>query len=118
MKFGFKNVRTMALWRVREALDPEQIGGSQMCLPDDPEMLADLTAVTFRVDGSTIVAESKEDVCARLGRSTDKGDVVCMGWTAGATISTDGAKWDAERAQMHINGRRPQVIKASRFRGR
>ena len=116
-KFIFKNKRTMALWRMREALDPEQAGGSPIMLPDDQEMLADLTAVTFKVVGSTIVAESKEEVCSRLGRSTDKGDVVCMGWTAGPTSSTDGAIWDEQRRQMmpFTGQRRPQVIKSSRF---
>lgn len=112
---GFKNRRTMALWRLREALDPGQLGGSPIMLPDDPEMVADLTAVTFTVVGSTIVAESKEDVCARLGRSTDKGDTVCMCWSAGATASTDGAIWEKQQKEMrHPLGRRPQVIKPTR----
>lgn len=112
---SFKNKRTEAIWRLREALDPGQVGGSPIMLPDDTEMVADLTAVTFEVVGSTIVAESKEDVCARLARSTDKGDTVCMCWNAGPTASTDGAIWDEQRRQMMPLGRRPQVIKSSRY---
>lgn len=110
-QLSFKNKRTETLWRVREGLDPNQAGGSSMMLPDDPEMLADLTAVTFEIRGSEIVAEDKKAVCARLGRSTDKGDTVCMCWSAGPTASTDGAIWDEERRQMRpfAGGRRPQV---------
>lgn len=82
-KLAFVNKRTASLWRFREALDPDQDGGSPIMLPDDPELVADLTAPTFEETPRGIKAESKEDVCARLGRSTDKGDAVVMAWTAG-----------------------------------
>lgn len=110
---GFKNRRTEALWRMREALEPGQAGGSPIMLPDDNEMVADLTAPTFEIINNTYVAEPKEDVCARLGRSTDKGDAVCMCWSAGPTASTDGARWDQVRRSVEmggrLGGRRPQV---------
>ena len=113
-QLGFKNVRTMLLWRTREALDPNQVGGSSVALPPDPEMVSDLAAVTFSVIGSTIVAETKEDVCDKLGRSTNKGDVVNMLLSSGATASTDGAIWEEQQKQRrHVLGRRPQVIKPS-----
>lgn len=117
-KYGFANQRTMALWKMREALDPDQVGGSQIMLPDDAEMVADLAAVTFEIKGSTIHAEPKDKVCARIGRSTDRGDVVCMAWTGGATASTDGAIWDEERKSRprYAAGRRPVVIKPTRDR--
>jgi hypothetical protein len=76
-------------WQFREALDPEQVGGSPIDLPPDNELLADLAAVHYEVinkghEGQFIKAESKESVCDTLGRSTNKGDAVVMSWYAGA----------------------------------
>lgn len=113
---AFKNRRTEALWRMREALDPDQAGGSPIMFPDDSELVADLTAPTFEIVNNVIVAEPKDDVCDRLGRSTDKGDTACMCWTSGPIASTDGAKWDQLRHEMglggRLGGRRPQAILA------
>jgi hypothetical protein len=48
-------------------------------LPDDPELLADLTAPTFEVRTTGgILIESKDDIRKRLGRSTNKGDACVM----------------------------------------
>lgn len=87
--FQFTNIRTQLLWQFREALDPEQRGGSPISLPPDNELLADLAAVHYEVisraqDGQFLKAEAKEKVVARLGRSTNKGDAVVMAWYAGA----------------------------------
>jgi hypothetical protein len=63
-------------------LDPGQPGGSPIALPpDDAELVADLTAPTFEVVPNGIKVESKQDVCERLGRSTDKGDAVQLAWS-------------------------------------
>src|SRR3546814_3250182 len=56
---------------------------SPIALPPDPMLVADLTAPTFTVPPRGIKVESKEDVCKRLGRSTDRGDAVVMAWSAG-----------------------------------
>lgn len=87
--FKFTNIRTQLYWQFREALDPDQVGGSPIDLPPDNELLADLTAIHYEViqrghEGQFIKAESKESVCDRLGRSTNKGDAVVMSWYAGA----------------------------------
>lgn len=89
--FRFSNMRTQLLWQFREALDPEQPGGSPISLPPDSELLVDLTTVRYVVtskQGNTqvIQAESKEDVVDRLKRSTNKGDAVVMAWFAGAKM--------------------------------
>lgn len=83
-KFRFRNKRTMAYWKFREALDPDQDGGSPIALPNDPELRADLTAATYEIGPHGIEAESKEDVTKKLGRSPDKGDAVVMAWTRGS----------------------------------
>jgi hypothetical protein len=80
---GFYNKRSQVIWQFREALDPNQDGGSPIALPRDPELLADLTAPTFEIGSRGIQVESKEKVVARLGRSTDKGDATVMAWSGG-----------------------------------
>lgn len=82
-KFKFSNVRSAAIWRFREALDPGQPGGSVIQLPPSATLLADLTAPTYEPDSKMITVESKKKVCERLGRSTDEGDAVIMAWTKG-----------------------------------
>lgn len=87
--FRFTNLRGQLYWQFREALDPEQVGGSPISLPPDNELTADLAALHYEVvnrghEGQFIKAETKEDVCDRLGRSTNKGDAVVMSWYAGA----------------------------------
>lgn len=99
--YCFANKRAEAYWRFREALDPLQAGGSQICLPDDPKLVADLCAPCFTIkkskNGLEILIESKDDIKARLGRSPDRGDAVVMGWTAGAKSETDGKIWHDAR---------------------
>lgn len=82
-KFTFKNARSAAIWRFREALDPGQPGGSVIMLPPSTTLAADLSAPTYEPDAKEIVVESKKKVCERLGRSTDEGDAVIMSWAYG-----------------------------------
>lgn len=96
----FTNKRTEAYWRFREALDPSQEGGATIALPDDPVLMADLTAPTFEITRQGIKLETKEDVVARLGRSTDKGDAVIMSWSAGPKFMADGGEWIARRDSL------------------
>lgn len=113
-QLGFFNKRTEVIWRMREALDPSQAGGSPIALPPSPTLLADLTAPTFKqVPGGKLQVESKKDVCDRLGRSTDEGDAVVQSWSAGPTYVTDGDAWRAQSAQRQrerMGSGRPKVI--------
>lgn len=70
----FANMRAQAWWGLREKLDPSS--REEWALPPDEEMVADLSAPTWRLTSSGIVIESKEQIRLRLGRSTDKGDSV------------------------------------------
>ena len=114
-KYRFTNTRSAALWMFREALDPGQPGGSPIALPLSPRLTSDLTAPTFEVVANGIKAESKEDVCKRLGRSTDYGDAVVMAWFNGAREATDALEW-IEKHGYKNGGRRgfPKVIGSSR----
>lgn len=106
-KMKFVNVRSAACWTFREALDPAQEGGSPIALPDDPVMVADLTALTFDPTPNGIKVITKEKVCELLMRSTDKGDAIIMSWWSGPKMITHYHEW---RADQRINRvKNPQV---------
>lgn len=107
-QIGFFNVRSEALWRFREALDPDQRGGSPIMLPDDPVLLADLTAPTFEVTSGGIKAEAKEDVCARLGRSTNRGDAVMQAWMDGPKAGSHLREWGIPGVSSEEMGGEPR----------
>ena len=113
-KLHFTNKRGAALWLFREALDPGQPGGSPIYLPPDSLLVADLTAPTFEPTPNGIKVESKEDVCERLGRSTDHGDAVIMSWFEGPKETTDALDWATRLEMKRGLGRRPVVIGGSR----
>ena len=71
----FFNMRSMVIWRMREALDPAN--GELICLPNDPELIEDLCCARWTFTKQGIKVESKEDIIARLHHSPDKGDAVC-----------------------------------------
>lgn len=68
-RLRFKNQRSELVWRMREALDPANNTG--IALPPDPRLLADLTAYTWELVGSTIYVASREEIIAKIGRSPD-----------------------------------------------
>ena len=82
-KLTFTNSRSQAYWEFREALNPEQDGGSHIELPNDSRMLAGLTAPTFEIRGVKIEVEPKEKVKEKLGYSPDEADAVVMAWWGG-----------------------------------
>lgn len=71
----FKNLRSYIWWLIREALDPAH--PESLALPPIDELTGDLTAPTFvYLSDGTIQVESKPDIKARIGRSTDFADAV------------------------------------------
>jgi hypothetical protein len=105
-KLGFYNTRSKAIWMMREALDPAQPGGSRIALPPDPKLTADLTAPTLDMEFNGIKVESKEKVCERLGRSTDRGDAVVMAYYRGMRMeNVPGGFPNRNRAPQVIIGR-------------
>lgn len=79
----FANKRAEAWWRFREALNPDQPGGSILALPDDTELRSDLATPTFEVTQKGLQIESKDEIRKRLGRSPGKGDAVVMCFAEG-----------------------------------
>ena len=79
----FANKRAEAYWRFREALDPDQVGGSPVTLPPDPELRSDLAAPTFEVTVRGILVEDKKKIREHIGRSPGRGDAVVMCYSEG-----------------------------------
>jgi len=79
----FANRRAAAWWKFREALDPDQSGGSIIALPPDPVLRADLAAPVYTVGPRGILLEDKGKVRERLGRSPGKGDACVMALSEG-----------------------------------
>ncbi|UCG87925.1 MAG: hypothetical protein JSW71_05110 [Gemmatimonadota bacterium] len=70
----FRNRRAEMYWTLREKLERGEVS-----LPDDQELVADLSALryAFTQDGR-IQLESKDEVRKRLGRSPDRADAVAL----------------------------------------
>lgn len=77
-KLSFCNLKAEAYLRFREALHPDQPGGSPICLSDLPEVRADLAAPRWTLEARGIQIESKDDIRKRLGRSPDIADAIVM----------------------------------------
>lgn len=100
----FFNKRAEAWWRMREALDPGQEGGSPIALPPDPVLLGDLAAPRWSLKTRGILIEDKDQIRKRLGRSTDRGDAVVMAWSEGEKIAA------RKHSRGTGTGGRPQVV--------
>jgi hypothetical protein len=99
----FANRRSRAYWRFREALYPGQLGGSPIALPaNDPELVADLTAPTFKVGPQGIQIEPKDQLIKRLGRSPDRGDAVVMAWEEGLKQANVPGGWAGLHKQQQV----------------
>lgn len=75
-KLKMRNVRAEMYWRMRDALDP--LGGDDIALPNDPELLADLCSARYKVTASGVTIEEKDEIKARIGRSPDVGEAVML----------------------------------------
>ena len=99
---AYSNKRAQAYWQMREALDPSQLGGSPICLPDDRELLADLCSATFKITPRGIQIESKDDIKKRIGRSPDAGDAVVMCWVEGLRGLTPQSNFKSYRPKHNL----------------
>jgi len=78
-KLRFVNKRAESIWKLREALDPAQEGGSAIALPpDDAELKSDLASFRWELKPNGIQIEAKEKIKERIGRSPDRGEAVVM----------------------------------------
>jgi len=107
---NFRNVRAEMYWLMREALDPT--AAEPIALPPDPELLADLTAVRYKVvtlgNKTAIQMRSKDEIREALGRSPDKGDAVAMTFVTGVLTPKEAKKeksWRERLLKGHRNNK-------------
>lgn len=73
----FVNLRAALWWMLRERLDPTK--PDALALPPHDGLTGDLVAPTWTVTSAgRVQVESKDDIRARLGRSTDYADAVAL----------------------------------------
>jgi hypothetical protein len=122
-KLKFTNKRSAAYWGFREALDPDQPGGSPISLPEDSRLLAGLAAPSFEVTPQGIKLEPKVKynpqgkvtggVKAKLGFSPDEAEAVIMSWHEGPKETTHALEWIDQKqsrrgfAKVINSGRQP-----------
>lgn len=68
-RLGFTNLRSELWWKMREALDPTNNTG--IALPPSTQLLTELCAPTWKLQGPLIRVESREEIIARIGKSPD-----------------------------------------------
>ncbi len=107
-QMGFKNKRAQACWQFREALDPDQEGGSPIALPPDPELLDDLVSSRYHTESGLIQLRPKDEAVTLLGRSPDKGDAVIMALFEGPVNASHGQIWAKALRSSH----RPKVLRS------
>jgi hypothetical protein len=98
-KLKMRNKRAEGYWGMREALDP--VHGDDLALPPDPELKSDLCAPRWKLTAAGIQIESKDEIAARIGRSTDKGDDVVLAHMDGPPITHVRAKAGSAPAPRH-----------------
>ena len=70
----FQNLRSQMWWYMRRDLQRKHIA-----IPNDEELIEDLTTPSWWTRNGKIYVESKEEQRKRLGRSPDKGDAAVLG---------------------------------------
>lgn len=98
----FFNIRSQAYWQFREALDPDQAGGSPVALPPGRTLLQDLTAPTYEIGPRGIQVEPKDELVKRLGRSPDEGDATVMAWFSGPKMASHYQTWKQRSAPPKV----------------
>lgn len=75
---GFYNLRAEMYWKFREALDPDN--GDDVALPPDKRLTAELTIPRYKIKGTNILIEAKDDIKKRVGSSPDRADAYVIAW--------------------------------------
>lgn len=118
-EFGFTNTRSAAYWNMRELLDPSR--ESQIMLPDNDQLLADLTAPRWDITSGApprIKVEPKEEVGKRLGHSPDTADSVVMSFWADKAkgefhilIPSERQAEERKKEEPRKRGVAPKIVK-------
>jgi hypothetical protein len=114
-QLAFYNKRAEAWWRMREELDPAQLGGSAVALPPDASIKADLAAPRWELTARGIKLEGKDDIRKRLGRSPDDGDAIVMALSEGARAAAKQAR-ESQRSERPVRANVGYAHMKERFR--
>lgn len=110
---GFVSRRSEIWWKFKEALDPDQPGGSKIALPPDNDLAAELTSPKYQIvrhNGKMCVKiEPKEMTRKKMGRSTDRADTVLMCWAYGEK-GTGGEDHPGSRRRQN-RAVRPKIVR-------
>lgn len=78
-KQKFFNYRAELYWNLREKFKPDTSGKSSISIPDDPDLINELTEIKYKYSSERkIRIEDKEDMKKRIGRSPDKADALAL----------------------------------------
>lgn len=101
-RLHFFNLRSQLWWQMREDLDPANNTG--IALPPDELLKADLCAPLWRLQGSLLKVESRDEIIARIGRSPDRASALIL-----ARIDTPKASVirAASKAREQLRGHDP-----------
>lgn len=106
-RLAFYNLRAAACWSFREQLDPET--GSNIALPPDPELKAELAAFRWEMrPGSKVFVKSKAEIRELLGRSPDKADAVIMAAYARGKTTAAGNAISRSMARAITSSKKPR----------
>lgn len=94
-QYKFPNRRCEIYWMLREALDPDQPGGSQIALPESRQLFEDLTILRWEPTIKGIQITPKERVVELLNRSPDEGDAVAICWSRGIKVYKPNIEFNA-----------------------
>lgn len=109
-QFTFFNDRAAAWWRMRELLDPAF--GSQIALPDDDDLVAELAAPRYNIYANgRLKVEAKDEIRKRLGRSTDSADAVIQAfWVDGPAAGGEFIPYEQDQRRYKGRETRGQVF--------
>ena len=97
--------RAEIFWKLREALDPDQ--HPTIALPDDPQLLAELAALTYADTPKGLTISSRDEVRRRLGRIAERADAVAAAWPVGPAAWHGDITWQPDALPQRR--RRPRV---------
>jgi hypothetical protein len=90
----FENLRSAVWWMMREALDPTNEEALALPPDDEDRLIGDLTAPRYKYTSKgRIQVESKDELRARIGRSTDYADAVGLALYTDWLHMFGGERW-------------------------
>jgi hypothetical protein len=75
----FFNLRAQVFWNLRTLFKPDRDGKPSISIPNDKELINELTALTYKFSSERkIRIESKDEIKKKIGRSPDKADALAL----------------------------------------